>query len=66
MVSGLLLAGGLLVVIGFIDDRWGMSAVTKAAGQVAAAAILVGTGTTVNWLPLSGGNTYMPTTTRRR
>ncbi len=62
MVSGLLLAGGLLVVIGIIDDRWGMSAVTKGAGQVAAAAILVGTGTTVNWLPLPGGNTYVPTT----
>ena len=25
MISGLLLAGGLLVVIGVIDDRWGMS-----------------------------------------
>ncbi len=62
MVSGLLLAGGLLVVIGFIDDRWGMSALTKGAGQVAAGAILVATGTTVNWLPLPGGNTYVPTT----
>jgi UDP-GlcNAc:undecaprenyl-phosphate/decaprenyl-phosphate GlcNAc-1-phosphate transferase len=62
MVSGLLLAGGLLVVIGVIDDRWGMSALTKGAGQVAAGAILVGTGTTVNWLPLPGGNTYVPTT----
>jgi UDP-GlcNAc:undecaprenyl-phosphate/decaprenyl-phosphate GlcNAc-1-phosphate transferase len=61
MVSGLLLAGGLLVVIGIIDDRWGMSALTKGAGQVAAGAILVATGTTVNWLPLPGGNTYVPT-----
>jgi UDP-GlcNAc:undecaprenyl-phosphate GlcNAc-1-phosphate transferase len=62
MVNGLLLAGGLLVVIGIIDDRWGMSALTKGAGQVAAGAILVATGTTVNWLPLPGGNTYVPTT----
>ena len=44
MVSGLLLAGGLLVVIGIIDDRWGMSPLTKAAGQVAAGGILVATG----------------------
>jgi len=62
MISGLLLAGGLLVVIGFIDDRWGMDALPKAAGQVAAGGILVATGTTLSWLPLPGGNTYIPTT----
>jgi UDP-GlcNAc:undecaprenyl-phosphate GlcNAc-1-phosphate transferase len=62
MLNGLLLAGGLLVVIGFIDDRWGMGALTKAAGQVAAGGILVATGTTVSWLPLPGGNTYIPDT----
>ena len=62
IVSGLLLAGGLLVVIGFIDDRWGMGVLPKAAGQVAAAGILVATGTTLNWVPLPGGSTYIPTT----
>ena len=62
MVSGLLLAGGLLVVIGFIDDRWGMTALPKAAGQVAAGAILVATGTSLSWLPLPGGDTFYPTT----
>jgi UDP-GlcNAc:undecaprenyl-phosphate/decaprenyl-phosphate GlcNAc-1-phosphate transferase len=61
MVSGLLLAGGLLVVIGMIDDKWGMSALTKAAGQVAAGAILVATGTQLNWLPMPGGATFAPT-----
>jgi UDP-GlcNAc:undecaprenyl-phosphate/decaprenyl-phosphate GlcNAc-1-phosphate transferase len=61
MVSGLLLAGGMLVVIGFIDDRWGLSALTKGAGQVAAAAVLVATGTQLTWLPLPGGNTFDPT-----
>jgi UDP-GlcNAc:undecaprenyl-phosphate GlcNAc-1-phosphate transferase len=61
MVSGLLLAGGLLVVIGLIDDKWGMSALTKAAGQVAAGAILVATGTQLNWLPMPGGETFAPT-----
>jgi UDP-GlcNAc:undecaprenyl-phosphate/decaprenyl-phosphate GlcNAc-1-phosphate transferase len=62
IVTGLLLAGGLLVVIGFIDDRWGMGALPKAAGQVAAGGILVATGTTVSWVPLPGGNTYIPDT----
>ena len=58
MISGLLLAGGLLAVIGFIDDRWGMGALPKAAGQVAAGGILVATGTSLTWLPLPGGSTY--------
>ena len=35
--AGLLLAGALVVVVGFIDDRWGLSAISKLAGQVAAA-----------------------------
>ncbi|HSR83897.1 MAG TPA: hypothetical protein VLM11_06910 [Streptosporangiaceae bacterium] len=61
MVSGLLLAGGLLVVVGILDDRWGLSPLTKAAGQVAAGGILVATGTQLNWLPLPGGQTFLPT-----
>ena len=63
MVNGLLLAGGLLVVIGFIDDRWGMSAITKAAGQVAAGGIVVATGAQLSWLPLPGGSgrIFIPT-----
>lgn len=56
MLTGLLGAGGLLVIIGFIDDRWGMSALTKAAGQVAAGGILVATGAQLSWLPLPGGS----------
>jgi UDP-GlcNAc:undecaprenyl-phosphate/decaprenyl-phosphate GlcNAc-1-phosphate transferase len=65
ILNGLLLAGGLLVVIGFIDDRWGMAALTKAAGQIAAGGILVATGTTLSWLPLPGGNTFIPDTDQR-
>jgi UDP-GlcNAc:undecaprenyl-phosphate/decaprenyl-phosphate GlcNAc-1-phosphate transferase len=61
MVPGLLLAGGLLVAIGTIDDKWGMSALAKLAGQVAAGAILVATGTQLNWLPMPGGGTFGPT-----
>jgi len=63
MVTGLLAAGGLLVIIGIIDDRWGMNALTKAAGQVAAGGIVVATGTQLSWLPLPGGSgrIFVPT-----
>jgi UDP-GlcNAc:undecaprenyl-phosphate/decaprenyl-phosphate GlcNAc-1-phosphate transferase len=61
MVSGLLLAGGLIVIIGMIDDRWGMSALTKLAGQIAAGAILVATGTQLSAIPYPGGGTLVLT-----
>ncbi|WP_116243895.1 MraY family glycosyltransferase [Nocardiopsis sp. FIRDI 009] len=51
---GLLLAGGLITIIGIIDDRWGMDALSKLAGQVAAAGILVSQGVQLLWLPLPG------------
>ncbi|GAA1009626.1 MULTISPECIES: glycosyltransferase family 4 protein [Nocardiopsidaceae] len=51
---GLLLAGGLITVIGIIDDRWGMDALSKLAGQVVAAGILVANGVQLLWLPLPG------------
>jgi UDP-GlcNAc:undecaprenyl-phosphate/decaprenyl-phosphate GlcNAc-1-phosphate transferase len=57
--SGLLLAGGLLVVIGFVDDRWGMSALSKLAGQVAAAGILVWSGTELAWVPGPSGQLFV-------
>ena len=57
MSKGLLLAGGLIVIMGFVDDRWGMSAISKLAGQVAAGIILVWSGATVFWLPWPGGAT---------
>ena len=51
---GMLLAGGLITIIGVIDDRWGMDALAKLAGQVAAAGILVSQGVQLLWLPLPG------------
>src|SRR3984893_4160513 len=57
VASGLLLAGGLLVTVGFVDDRWGMGAVSKLAAQAAAGVILVWSGTLVAWLPLPGRGT---------
>src|SRR6516225_10689540 len=57
MAKGLLLAGGLVVVLGFVDDRWGLGAVSKLAGQVAAGVILVWSGAEVTWLPAPHGTT---------
>ena len=57
VASGLLLAGGLLVLMGIVDDRWGLGAITKLAGQVGAGAILVWSGAVVAWLPVPGGGT---------
>jgi UDP-GlcNAc:undecaprenyl-phosphate/decaprenyl-phosphate GlcNAc-1-phosphate transferase len=55
MAKGLLLAGGLVVVMGFVDDRWGIGVISKLAGQVAAGVILVWSGAEVTWLPAPGG-----------
>ena len=52
LVNGLLLAGGLIVIIGVIDDRWGISAIGKLAGQVAAAGVLVASGAQLSSFPL--------------
>jgi UDP-GlcNAc:undecaprenyl-phosphate/decaprenyl-phosphate GlcNAc-1-phosphate transferase len=56
--AGLLLAGGLVVVVGFIDDRWGLGAISKLAGQVAAAGILVWSGQALPWLPMPSGGEF--------
>jgi UDP-GlcNAc:undecaprenyl-phosphate/decaprenyl-phosphate GlcNAc-1-phosphate transferase len=61
MATGLLAAGGLIVAIGIVDDRWGMNAISKLAGQVAAGAIVVASGVSLSWLPLPGSNTLVPT-----
>jgi UDP-GlcNAc:undecaprenyl-phosphate GlcNAc-1-phosphate transferase len=56
-VGGLLLAGGLLVAVGVIDDRWGLGAISKFAGQIAAGGILVLSGAYIPWIPWPGGAT---------
>jgi UDP-GlcNAc:undecaprenyl-phosphate GlcNAc-1-phosphate transferase len=58
-VNGLLAAGLLLVGIGIIDDRYGLSALQKAAGQVAAGGILAWSGVYLPWLPLPGGGIFV-------
>src|SRR5215472_1857673 len=61
MEKGLLLAGALVVIMGFVDDRWGMGALSKLAGQVAAGVILVWSGAEIPWLPAPGGVTIVLT-----
>jgi UDP-GlcNAc:undecaprenyl-phosphate GlcNAc-1-phosphate transferase len=53
-IEGLLLAGGLLVIVGIIDDKWGLGAIPKFAGQIAAGGILVWSGAYLPWIPGSG------------
>src|ERR1700729_3018921 len=56
-VIGLLLAAGLLVLIGMVDDRWEIGALAKLAGQIAAGGIVAWSGATIPWIPLPGGGT---------
>jgi UDP-GlcNAc:undecaprenyl-phosphate GlcNAc-1-phosphate transferase len=56
-IDGLLLAGGLLVVVGIVDDRWGLGAISKLAGQIAAGGIIVWSGAYLPWIPWPGGET---------
>jgi UDP-GlcNAc:undecaprenyl-phosphate GlcNAc-1-phosphate transferase len=57
---GLLSAGGLLVVVGIADDRWEIDALTKMAGQVAAAGLLIMNGVQLLWIPLPGATLVLP------
>ena len=56
---GLLMAGGLLVVTGIIDDRWGMGAIGHFAAQVAAGAILVWSQVVLSWVPEPSGGVFI-------
>ena len=58
-VAGILLAGGLLVLVGMVDDRWGLGAVSKLAAQIAAGGIVVWSGAYVAWIPWAGGETVV-------
>jgi UDP-GlcNAc:undecaprenyl-phosphate GlcNAc-1-phosphate transferase len=61
MAAGLLLAGGLIVAVGFVDDRFGLNPISKLAGQVAAGGILVWSGAQLGWLPEPGGGALILT-----
>lgn len=53
-IAGLLVAGALICAVGVLDDRFDLDAVTKLAGQVLAAGVLVlfGVQWVQMWLPL--------------
>jgi UDP-GlcNAc:undecaprenyl-phosphate/decaprenyl-phosphate GlcNAc-1-phosphate transferase len=53
-VQAVLVAGGLLVLLGFADDLWGVDALTKLAGQVVAAGVMVLFGLQLLTLSLPG------------
>ena len=58
-IVGLLLAAGLLVVVGIVDDRWEIGAIPKLAAQIAAGGIVAWSGAFLGWIPLPGGETLL-------
>ena len=50
--KALLMGGGLVFVIGALDDKFTLDAVTKLAGQILAAAVIVLQGVQLLWLPV--------------
>lgn len=44
----------VIVALGIIDDKWGLDAPTKLAGQVLAAGLMAFQGVAVIWLPIGG------------
>jgi UDP-GlcNAc:undecaprenyl-phosphate/decaprenyl-phosphate GlcNAc-1-phosphate transferase len=58
-IEGLLMAGGLLVIVGIIDDRWGLGATSKLAAQIAAGGIVVWSGAYLPWIPGPGSETVL-------
>jgi UDP-GlcNAc:undecaprenyl-phosphate GlcNAc-1-phosphate transferase len=51
----ILLGGAVMCVVGVIDDIYELDAVTKLAGQVLGAGVVVVQGVQLLWLPLPGG-----------
>ncbi|HYZ36304.1 MAG TPA: MraY family glycosyltransferase, partial [Pseudonocardiaceae bacterium] len=58
-VVGVLVAGGIIMLIGALDDRFELDSLTKFAGQVTAAGVLVLYGVqwfVFPWVPWNGGS----------
>jgi UDP-GlcNAc:undecaprenyl-phosphate GlcNAc-1-phosphate transferase len=60
-MPAVLVAGGLIMGIGLIDDKWGLDALTKFAGQITAASVLVtmGVAWSVLYIPIGGVGTIV-------
>lgn len=54
---GIFLAATFLVLLGMVDDRFELDALTKLAGQALAAGILLIYGVQIFWLPINGVTT---------
>ena len=53
-VQALLIGSAMLMVIGVVDDRWGVDAVIKLAGQTLVASIMVLMGVQLTWISVPG------------
>jgi UDP-GlcNAc:undecaprenyl-phosphate GlcNAc-1-phosphate transferase len=53
-VIALLSGAAIIVVLGIVDDKWGLDAPTKLAGQVLAAGVMAFQGVAIIWLPIVG------------
>jgi UDP-GlcNAc:undecaprenyl-phosphate/decaprenyl-phosphate GlcNAc-1-phosphate transferase len=53
-VQALLWGATLVALLGVIDDRWELDALTKLAGQIFAASVMVVKGIQITWLPIPG------------
>ncbi|MEW5813609.1 MAG: MraY family glycosyltransferase [Actinomycetota bacterium] len=60
-LPAVVVAGGLIMVVGLIDDRWGLDALTKFAGQITAASVMVtmGVAWSVLYIPIGGVGTIV-------
>ena len=56
---GVLIAAVAMCLVGVADDIWGLSAVTKFAGQLVAAGLLLVEGVQLFWLPLPSGTPFV-------
>ena len=53
-VDGVIVGATLIFLVGVADDVWGLDAITKLAGQVVAAGVMVLMGVQLLWLPIGG------------
>ncbi len=60
--TALLSAAAILVVLGMLDDRFGLDAPTKFAGQALAGAVMALQGIAIVWLPIGGTLVLDPVT----
>lgn len=58
--QGIFLAGTFIMLLGVLDDRFDLDAVTKSAGQALAGGILLLHGVQILWLPINGILTLPP------